>query len=55
MPAYEYHCLDCKQDFTVFLTLREFESRPVHRCPRCRSDHTERKYGTVFARTTKKS
>jgi len=55
MPAYEYRCLDCNHDFTVFLTLSEFESTPRLRCPRCQSDHCERKYGTFFAKTGKKS
>lgn len=55
VPAYEYRCLDCRQDFTVFLTLEELDSQPLHRCPHCQSDHTERKFGAFFVKTDKKS
>ena len=26
MPAYEYVCKDCKHEFTVFLSIKEFEA-----------------------------
>ncbi len=55
MPAYEYTCRDCGQDFTAFLTLQQFEAGPRLRCPHCQSDHVERKFGTFYAKTAKKS
>lgn len=55
MPAYEYECLDCGQEFTVFLSLQEFESAPRLRCPRCESDHVRRKFGAFVAKTGRKS
>lgn len=55
MPAYEYVCKDCGKIFTVFLTLREYESNPKIRCPRCDSDHVERKIAGFFAKTSRKS
>ncbi len=55
MPAYEYECKDCGQEFTIFLSLEEYEARQRHKCPRCESDHVERKFGAFFAKTGKKS
>jgi len=55
MPAYEYACKDCGKDFTVFLSLQELESGPRLRCPHCQSDHVERRFGTFYAKTAKKS
>ncbi|MDA8090016.1 MAG: zinc ribbon domain-containing protein [Nitrospiraceae bacterium] len=55
MPAYEYRCTDCGKDFTVFLTIKEYEAKPKVKCPHCGSDHVERKIETFFAKTSKKS
>lgn len=55
MPAYEYFCGDCKHDFTVFLTLREYDANPKIKCPRCQSDNVQRKVTGFFAKTSKKS
>ncbi len=55
MPAYEYACKDCGKEFTVFLTLKEFEGRPTIKCPHCESDHVEKKISGFFAKTGKKS
>ena len=27
MPAYEYHCRDCNNGLTVFLSIKEFEAK----------------------------
>ena len=55
MPAYEYECLDCGKEFSVFLSLKEFDAAPKIVCPHCGSDHVRRKMGTFFAKTSKKS
>jgi putative FmdB family regulatory protein len=55
MPAYEYVCRDCNRDFTVFLSIREFEGRPKITCPNCKSDNVQRKITGFFAKTSKKS
>ena len=55
MPAYEYECLDCGQEFTAFLTLQEFEAKPRIKCPHCESDHIQRKFGVFYTKTGKKS
>jgi putative FmdB family regulatory protein len=55
MPAYEYLCKDCKKEFTVFLSIREYEAHPKVNCPSCGSDNVERKITAFFAKTSKKS
>ncbi len=55
MPAYEYNCKDCHKDFTVFLSIKEFETKPKIKCPRCDSDNVQRKITGFFAKTSKKS
>jgi putative FmdB family regulatory protein len=41
MPLYEFHCLDCKKRFEVFLTYAEYDQ---HRtvCPSCTSASVQR-------------
>jgi putative FmdB family regulatory protein len=55
MPTYEYECLDCSKDFTVFLSLKEYEAMPKIRCPHCGSDNVKRKMTGFFANTSRKS
>jgi len=55
MPAYEYVCNDCKKEFTVFLSIKEFEAKPKIICPHCQSDNAVKKLTTFFAKTSKKS
>ena len=55
MPAYEYTCNDCRKEFTVFLSIREFEKKPKISCPHCQSDNVGKKLTSFFAKTSKKS
>lgn len=55
MPAYEYGCNDCRKEFTVFLSLKEFEGKPKVVCPHCGSDNVARRITGFFAKTGKKS
>jgi putative FmdB family regulatory protein len=55
MPAYEYTCRDCKTDFIVFLSVREYETNPKIICPHCQSDNVIKKFASFFAKTSKKS
>lgn len=55
MPAYEYICRDCKKDFMVFLSIKEYDSSPKIKCPHCESDNVERKITGFYAKTSKKS
>ncbi len=54
MPSYEYTCLKCKKDFSVIITLREYEHGKV-KCPKCKSPKLEQKPAAFFAVTSKKS
>jgi putative FmdB family regulatory protein len=55
MPAYEYDCKDCSKEFTVFLSIREFEAKPGIKCPNCESDNVQKKLTGFFTKTSKKS
>lgn len=55
MPAYEYHCEACGKDFTIFLSIKEFEKNPRVVCEYCKSDRVLKKLTSFFAKTSKKS
>jgi len=55
MPAYEYTCKGCGKEFTVYLSMKEFDAHPKITCPKCESSSVERKFTTFFAKTSKKS
>ncbi|MEW6213901.1 MAG: FmdB family zinc ribbon protein [Nitrospirota bacterium] len=55
MPAYEYICKDCTKEFTVFLSIKEFETKSKINCPNCQSDNVVKKLTSFFAKTSKKS
>jgi putative FmdB family regulatory protein len=55
MPAYEYDCKDCGKEFIVFLSVKEFETKPKITCPHCESDNAQRKITGFFTKTSKKS
>jgi putative FmdB family regulatory protein len=46
MPLYDYICLDCHQRFDVFMTYKEYGSRPVI-CSHCNSKHVKRRVPRV--------
>jgi putative FmdB family regulatory protein len=55
MPAYEYACNDCERNFTVYLSLKEYEEKPKVKCPNCESSNVTRKIAPFFAKTSRKS
>jgi putative FmdB family regulatory protein len=55
MPAYEYVCKDCKKEFTVFLSVREYDEKPKIKCPGCSSDNVQKQITGFFAKTSSKS
>ncbi len=55
MPAYDYKCNGCGKEFTVYLSIREFDMRPTIKCPGCQSKDVERKFTPFFAKTSRKS
>ena len=54
MPAYEYTCLKCNKDFSVIMTLKEYEQGKV-KCPHCNGTEVQQKPAAFFAVTSKKS
>ncbi len=46
MPVYQYRCLNCKKRFEVFLSYKEYGTKPVS-CPHCQSAHVQRRIGRV--------
>lgn len=54
MPQYEYACLDCKQSFSIVLSLKEFEAGKAA-CPHCHSKNVKQILAGFFAKTSRKS
>ena len=55
MPAYEYECRDCKRDFTIYLSVKEYEEKPRITCPHRGSDNLHKKFSGFYAKTSSKS
>lgn len=55
MPAYDYVCNNCKKKFTLFLSLKDYESSRETHCPNCQSTEVERKITEFFAKTESKA
>ena len=53
MPPYEYICKDCAYEFTVFLSIREFEGNPKIRCPHCQNDNVQEKISAFTLKQAK--
>jgi len=54
MPTYDYLCKKCRKRFSLFLSIREHESKKI-RCPKCKSTQVEQQWNPFFAVTSKKS
>ncbi len=54
MPVYEFVCLDCGREFTLVLSIRDYE-RKESVCPHCKSKAIERLVTTCEVITAKKS
>jgi hypothetical protein len=44
-----------QKEFTVFLSIREYESKPEIKCPNCESDNVQRHFSGFVAKTSRKS
>ena len=55
MPVYEYECKDCQKEFTVFLTIKEFDEKPEIKCAHCGSGNVHKKITGFYAKTSSKS
>jgi putative FmdB family regulatory protein len=58
MPAYDYHCESCQNDFTIDLSIHEHEEKDknheIH-CPKCDSTAVKHVIGSVSVVTSRKS
>ncbi len=55
MPTYEFRCKDCQKDFSVLMTITEYEKSPLPTCPHCNSKNVGRVFTSVTVQTSKKS
>jgi len=53
MPLYEYYCPSCKREVSITQTISEHERGAI--CPSCGSRDLERRLGTFFSKTSRKS
>jgi putative FmdB family regulatory protein len=54
MPQYQFFCQGCQKEFSLILTLAEFEKGGI-KCPQCGSDKVEQRWSAFYAVTSKKS
>jgi putative FmdB family regulatory protein len=51
MPSYEFHCLDCRRKFEIFMAYDEYGSKEIL-CAHCDSTNVQRKIGRIrFAKS----
>jgi len=55
MPNFEYACKKCSKEFSIYLSLKEYEANPKTKCPHCGSDQVVRKLSVFSAQTSRKS
>jgi putative FmdB family regulatory protein len=54
MPTYDYHCVECKTRFEIFLTYVEYGQEEVI-CPACGSGNIRRRIGKIRIAKTEES
>lgn len=54
MPTYTYYCEKCRKSFTRIETISAHGGRKPA-CPKCGSRKVTQRFGTFFAKTSKKS
>jgi putative FmdB family regulatory protein len=54
MPQYTFLCRACKKEFSIILTLSEYEKGGIV-CPHCKSKNVEQWWAAFYAVTSKKS
>jgi putative FmdB family regulatory protein len=54
MPAYEFECRKCGKEFTLVLSVSEYEKKGFT-CPECRSQDVEQLVTSAQVITSKKS
>lgn len=54
MPQYQFFCKACQKEFSVVLTLAEYNKGGV-KCPKCGGGKVEQRWAAFYAVTSKKS
>ncbi len=54
MPVYEFICQKCDRDFSLVVTISEYEKKKFT-CPKCKSDKVKRQISSFQTITSKKS
>jgi len=53
MPTYEFYCPKCKEEFSLTLSLKEYETKD-YRCPKCGEKEGLKQQVTPFMTKTSK-
>lgn len=54
MPTYEYLCGQCGHEFTIVISLGEYEAGKVN-CPKCNSPEVKQQMTAFISKTSRKS
>ena len=54
MPLYEFRCLQCKQKFSLRISVSEYIGKK-YKCPKCKSRKVEKLISSINVVTSKKS
>jgi putative FmdB family regulatory protein len=54
MPVYEFICQKCEHNFSLAITISEYEKKKFT-CPKCKSDKVKRQISSFQTITSKKS
>jgi len=54
MPTYAYACEKCGKEFSVIMSMREYEEVKVA-CPQCKSTEVKQQMTEFITRTSRKS
>lgn len=54
MPTYAYRCGQCGEEFSLIMSLREYEAGKVS-CPKCKSEDVQQQLTHFMTKTSRKS
>jgi putative FmdB family regulatory protein len=54
MPVYEFICRACRKRFSVTKPIAKYDPKKVA-CPKCESKKVDRRWASVFVKTSRKS
>jgi len=54
MPVYEFICQECDHNFSLTITISEYEKKKFS-CPKCKNDEVKRQISSFQTITSKKS